>query len=161
MEIRYLAFTLKSSSVLNMLKTDVCINSEIIDKNKGYIPHDWIGLWDTGASRSSIDKRVVTEMGLIPIGQGEISTANGILSVNTYLVDLTLPNKLTVQNVIVSAADLGNDIDLLIGMDIITLGDFSISNANSKTTFSFRIPSVVEVDFVEEHKKVTTIDEEL
>jgi len=37
---------------------------------------------------------------------------------------------------------------LLIGMDIINLGDFAITNAIGKTTFSFRIPSVQEIDFV-------------
>lgn len=35
-------------------------------------------------------------------------------------------------------------------MDIITYGDFSITNYNGRTTFSFRIPSVNEVDFVSE-----------
>lgn len=39
---------------------------------------------------------------------------------------------------------------LLIGMDIIGLGDFAVTNANDKTTFSFRIPSVREIDFIPE-----------
>ena len=37
---------------------------------------------------------------------------------------------------------------LLIGMDIIGLGDFAVTNADGKTTFSFRVPSVEEIDFV-------------
>jgi len=37
---------------------------------------------------------------------------------------------------------------LLIGMDIIGLGDFAVTNTNDKTTFSFRIPSVQEIDFI-------------
>jgi hypothetical protein len=36
--------------------------------------------------------------------------------------------------------DLIGEIDLLIGMDIILLGDFSISNCGGKTLFSFAIP---------------------
>jgi hypothetical protein len=36
--------------------------------------------------------------------------------------------------------NLVKDVDLLIGMDIILLGDFSISNGDGKTLFSFAIP---------------------
>jgi len=35
---------------------------------------------------------------------------------------------------------LVKDIDLLIGIDIIQLGDFSISNGGGKTLFTFVIP---------------------
>ena len=89
-------------------------------------------------------------MNLIPVGKGTISTANGVVLVNTYFIDLTLPNHVTVQNVLVSGADLGSDIDVLIGMDIIRHGDFSITNTNGSTTFSFRIPSINEIDYVKE-----------
>jgi len=33
------------------------------------------------------------------------------------------------------------DIDVLIGMDVIVFGDFLITNADGKTTFQFRTPS--------------------
>jgi preprotein translocase subunit SecA len=45
---------------------------------------------------------------------------------------------------------------MLIGMDIITKGDFSISHFEGKTCFSFRVPSVQEMDFVEEHRKTNS-----
>lgn len=147
----FLAFTLKSNSILNMLKTETLIDSDVRDKSKHINSNKkWRGLWDTGASKSSIDKRVVDELGLIPIGKGMISTANGVVSVNTYFINLTLPNHVTVKNVLVTGADLGNNIDILIGMDIIRHGDFSITNMNNSTTFSFRIPSIEEIDYVKE-----------
>lgn len=34
------------------------------------------------------------------------------------------------------------DIDVLIGMDVIVFGDLLITNENNKTTFQFRTPSV-------------------
>lgn len=146
----FLAFTLKSNGILDMLKTDTLINSNIRDKSKNIdASKKWRGLWDTGASKSSIDKRVADELGLIPVGKGTISTANGVVAVNTYFVNLTLPNHVTVNDVLVTGADLGTDIDVLIGMDIIRHGDFSITNTNSATTFSFRIPSVAEIDYVQ------------
>ncbi|MGB0717681.1 MAG: SEC-C metal-binding domain-containing protein, partial [Phycisphaerae bacterium] len=69
---------------------------------------------------------------------------------NTYLLDVFLPNGISVPGLTVNEVDLG-EVGLLIGMDIITLGDFSITQANGTTKFSFRIPSVKDVDFVEEH----------
>lgn len=150
----FLAFTLRANGILDMLKTETLINSNIRDKNKSIdINKKWRGLWDTGASKSSVDKRVVDELGLIPVGKGTISTANGVVSVNTYFVNLTLPNRVTVRDVLVTCADLGNDIDVLIGMDIIRHGDFSITNTNRSTTFSFRIPSITEIDYVKESDK--------
>ena len=148
----FLAFTLKSNGIMNMLKTDTLVLSDIRNKNVPYTPKLWRGLWDTGASKSSITQRIVDDLNLIPVGNTNISTANGIVAVNTYFVDFGLPNGVTVKNVLVSCADLGEDIDVLIGMDIIRHGDFSITNVNNKTTFSFRTPSVEEIDYVKESR---------
>lgn len=41
-------------------------------------------------------------------------------------------------------------------MDIIKHGDFSITNINNKTTFSFRIPSTKEIDYVKESRESNT-----
>lgn len=37
-------------------------------------------------------------------------------------------------------------------MDIISRGDFAVTNFAGKTTFSFRVPSIQRIDFVEETK---------
>ena len=42
---------------------------------------------------------------------------------------------------------------MLIGMDIINLGDFAITNKNGNTKFTFEIPSSRDIDFVKENKK--------
>jgi hypothetical protein len=40
--------------------------------------------------------------------------------------------------------------DVLIGMDIISMGDFAITNARGKTIFSFVIPSLnKKISFIE------------
>lgn len=144
------AFTLKSNIILNMLQTETLITSDVRDKTKPYTPKNWNGLWDTGASKSSITRRIVDDLQLIPVGSANISTANGVVTVNTYFVDIGLPNHVIVQNVLVSCADLGDDIDVLIGMDIIKHGDFAITNTENCTTFSFRVPSIQEIDYVKE-----------
>lgn len=150
------AFTLKAAGILNMLKTNTLILSNFRKESNNYIPKLWTGLWDTGASRSSITQRIVDDLSLIPVGRNNVSTANGVVPVNTYCVDIGLPNGVTVSNVIVSCCDLGDDIDVLIGMDIIKHGDFSITNINHKTTFSFRIPSTKEIDYVKESQESNT-----
>lgn len=38
-------------------------------------------------------------------------------------------------------------IDVLIGMDIISNGDFAISNYEGRTQFSFRIPSQEHIEY--------------
>lgn len=155
---KFSAFTLKSSGILNMLQTDALILSKFRNPENPYTPKMWRGLWDTGASRSSITQRIVNDLSLIPIGKNNVSTANGIVPVNTYFVDIGLPNGVTVQNVLVTCCDLGQDIDILIGMDIIRHGDFSITNVNNKTTFSFRTPSIREIDYVKESKEINASD---
>ena len=42
---------------------------------------------------------------------------------------------------------LSSYFEILIGMDIIGLGDFAITNKNNKTTLSFCLPSLAEIDF--------------
>ena len=116
----------------------------------------YIAIWDTGATHSAITKRVVDDLGLQPTGVRETRHAGGKSANNTYLVNITLPNKVMVPYVRVTEVQLipddntadDNQPQLLIGMDLIGLGDFAVTNANGKTTFSFRVPSVQEIDFI-------------
>ena len=54
---------------------------------------------------------------------------------DTFLVNIGLPNKVLIQHVEVTRGELVGT-DMLIGMDIITSGDFSITNVGGKTIFS-------------------------
>lgn len=147
----YRAFTLRSQGRINKLPTNALILSDVRDNSVPYTPKMWSAIWDTGATKSCITKRIADDLRLIPVGRTTIGTANGLTVADTYFVNVGLPNGIVVPNVLASCADLGKDIDILIGMDIITLGDFSLTNLNGKTVFSFRIPSVKEVDFIEEY----------
>lgn len=153
------SFTLTSPGVLNALQTDVLVVSDNRNNSIPYSPKMWKGLWDTGASGTCIDQRVVADLNLIPIGKKLISTAAGLKETNTYLVDIGLPNRVMIKDVLVSCADLCNELDVLIGMDIISLGDFAITNITGKTTFSFRIPSVSLIDFCDASKPYSQIIE--
>ena len=41
-------------------------------------------------------------------------------------------------------------LEVILGMDVITQGDFSITNLNGNTVFSFRVPSLHRLDYVAE-----------
>ena len=104
-------------------------------------------LWDTGASSSLISKKAVEALGLAPVGQSEISGVNtGSEFKKTYLVHVGLPTGDVVTNVLASEFD-GEDYDFILGMDIIQNGDIAITNLENTTTFTYRIPSLEEIDF--------------
>ncbi|MDO4981042.1 MAG: SEC-C metal-binding domain-containing protein [Prevotellaceae bacterium] len=111
-----------------------------------------ICLWDTGASSSCISKRLAKDLGLVQTGVANTFTAAGPSQTKTYVVNIGLPNHVQIPMVMVSEAEL-NGFDVLIGMDVITLGDFSITNVNGKTVFSFRIPSTETIDYVQQGKQ--------
>ena len=109
--------------------------------------HHFAALWDTGATNSMITERVATMCALTPIGITHVATAGGpLLSTPTFLIDVGLPNNVVVEQVTVAQGNLSG-IDLLIGMDIILLGDFAVTNYDGITSFSFRIPSSERLDF--------------
>lgn len=110
--------------------------------------HRFHGIWDTGATGTLISETVVERCGLKQTGLAIIRTANGNEDrVPTYVINLRLPNHVVVVGVPVALGSFGNA-DVLIGMDVITQGDFAVSNWDGRTSFSFRVPSRGEIDFV-------------
>lgn len=78
----------------------------------------------------------------------DIATANGIVRVPTYFTHLKFTNGLKFDDWELTQFQFTNDdCDLIIGMDIITQGDFSITNLGGRTIFSFRIPSQHSIDY--------------
>ena len=144
------AFTLSDPNLLPWL-TSPCEVCEAYDPQlPGPRPKKikYNGLWDTGASGSMITSRIARELGLVPSGMQQSYHAQGSSFVNTYLVNITLLNGIEVVNVKVGEGDLPSGIDMLIGMDIINLGDFAITHRDGGTVFSFQYPSTHQYDFV-------------
>jgi len=112
-----------------------------------------MAIWDTGATASVITQEVVDTCGLKPTGMMQVHGVGGPELAETFLVNIGLPNGVGFANVEVTKGKiLGSQ--MLIGMDIITAGDFSITNMGGRTVFSFRIPSVRTVDFVKEAEEL-------
>ncbi len=145
------AFTFRNSRLTAELMTPCGVGAAQLSSEPfsvtGFVQYN--ALWDTGATASVISTEVVRQLGLAPISQCKTYHAQGESIVNVYLVDLILPNKLRVKDVKVTEGRL-NGFGLLIGMDIINLGDFALTHKNSQTVFSFQIPSTHEYDFVKQ-----------
>ena len=108
-------------------------------------------IWDTGATNSVITQKVVDACRLKPIGMKDVKSVHGLKRAETFLVNIRLPSAVAATDVEVTLGDL-DDAQMLIGMDIITAGDFAITNVGGKTVFSFRIPSTKTIDFVKQHQ---------
>ena len=111
-------------------------------------------IWDTGATGSVITPAIAHELGLRPIDQKMVHAAGTQGMKNVYLVNLHLPNNHTIESIRVTEADLTSPgLEGLIGMDVISHGDFCVTHASGDTVVTFRIPSCGEVDYVKEKRQ--------
>ena len=154
MKLEPISFTMSVDRKVGVLKTPIGIytTKEFNKSFKGIKKH-YTALWDTGSTMTVISDDLAKEMKLEPVGEMIADTAGGKYVAKRYIISLHLPNRLNIENVMISSGKLGPGIDILIGMDIITLGDFAITNYNNKTVFSFRFPSSEVIDFVKTENK--------
>jgi len=108
-------------------------------------------LWDTGAVSTVVSSRLVRALGLSAIDQNMATTVQGSYLASIYLLDVLLPNKMLVKSLRVSDGEF-DDCDILIGMDLIKLGDMMITNGGTMK-FTFRIPSEGDKPFGQEVAK--------
>ena len=106
-------------------------------------------LWDTGASHSMVSMKVAEILELAPIGDARVLGPHGEAISNIYHVSIVLPNLLFVPEVKVTECVTNEDFGVVIGMDIISLGDFAITNLDGISTFSFCVPGMERIDYVQ------------
>lgn len=142
------AFTIKFKDRTNVLFCDVDVSVSSLTIAKPEFTR-FTAIWDTGATNTVITKNVVDKLKLKPIGRTQVKTASGTHDCNVYLVDVMLPNRIGIRPVRVTEGILA-DMDVLIGMDIIGIGDFAVSSdpKTNSTVVSFRIPNSGAIDFV-------------
>lgn len=150
----YRSLTLASNGGLLQVLITPCAACAAFDPQavpQGQEPqfHEFKAIWDTGATASVITQDLVDVCGLKPTGMKEVHGVHGSERVETFLINIGLPNKVAFANVQVTLGKLLGA-HMLIGMDIITRGDFSITNVGQRTVFSFRVPSIATVDFVKQ-----------
>lgn len=141
------SFTVDYDSLVNAIIINVGITplrdpETIKDSEIVYLK----ALWDTGATNSVVTKATAKKLGLVSIGKTKVFHAGGESTTNVFLVNLFLPNRFLVP-VKVTECDDNTQFGLIIGMDIISRGDFAITNCNGRTAVSFRMPSLEKIDY--------------
>lgn len=106
------------------------------EKQRAYIGE---ALWDTGATHSCISNKVVEELELCSTApvEGGIITASGCVPAHKYAIDLII-HDFEIAHGIIEVIGANLSCDMLIGMDIIGMGDFAICGGRY---FSYCCPS--------------------
>lgn len=131
------------------IKTLVCVgkSANSIEEAKPY-REEFVAVWDTGAHGTSITPEVARKLNLPQVSELMIQGVTGQCVCSVYLVSLFLPNGVIIPEIEVTECPGDIGCDVLIGMDVITQGDFAISHKTENTVFSFRIPGAEKIDFI-------------
>ncbi|MCI6278226.1 MAG: retroviral-like aspartic protease family protein [Bacteroidales bacterium] len=151
------AFTVEYGKHQRVIRSTVSLTTYSPDDKQNGDKVECTAIWDTGATGSVISRRIAERLSLSPVGKQLINHANGTATVNVYIVNILLPNQIRFKAVEVTEGVFEDSFDVLIGMDIISRGDFSFTNCRGLSVFSFRIPSMEVIDYVSDarNKKKT------
>jgi hypothetical protein len=136
------SFTLQNSGFSRRIITDVSVFNFAFEQKQVVK-----ALWDTGATMSVITENLAKTLNLEKVTIAQITSANGIDEMPVYMVNFKLPNDMNVAGIKVISCKSIHDFDAIIGMDIIAKGDFAITGKTGNTKFSFRMPSIADIDF--------------
>lgn len=95
-------------------------------------------LWDTGSTVTVLSEMLVQRLGLIPSDICRVSGWDGNpITTNTYNIDVVL-GETRIEFVNAVRGPLKN-IDMIIGMDVISQGDFHITHPSYTTILEFEM----------------------
>jgi hypothetical protein len=138
------AFTIAYEGLADEISTPVRLESICTtDKSLLGVQMEVEALWDTGATMTCIKPSLWDRLKLRQSELIEPITMSGIggdVEADGTLVSIWLAPNFVIELCPVYIADFPGDEELLIGMDIITMGEFALCNANGKTSCSFAIP---------------------
>jgi hypothetical protein len=158
---RYYAITAKADNglareVISPVSVKVPGSFKTLDQT----PYKTKALWDTGATNTVITENLCSRLKLPPISRTKVQGIYKEETKNVYLLDIIIAEKVFIQNVRITTANkissASDEIEVLLGMDIINLGDFAITatmgNQNIPcTVFSYRFPHGPEcIDYAQE-----------
>jgi hypothetical protein len=143
------SFTTTYKGIVLAPVTDIQISEAFDPRAGGTHPpaFPFKAIWDTGATHSVVTDAVVKKLGLAPVSKRKSHTGGGVVDADVYLMNMMLPNRVEIVGVPAACLPIDGP-DALIGMDIMTRGDFAITNHNGVTKLSFQMPSTHDIDFV-------------
>ena len=108
-------------------------------------------LWDTGATSTCISEEVAQEIGLMPEDTTTVlGMENERKEAPLYSIQITMGSFMIPYIQVIGLPMSSHEHDMILGMDVMTHGDVSITNYNGKTTLSFRQPSLEKIDYSKE-----------
>lgn len=142
------AFTEKPRNGNKFVTTNVGVSYPFDDLHQRQAPKPYItaALWDTGASHCLISNELARNLNLHPIDKIKVQHAGGVSYENVYLAIAHVTKRYYVEVELTDFKSIDN-FEIIIGMDVISRGDFAITNEKGITTFSFRLPSCTTIDF--------------
>ncbi|MBC6414167.1 MAG: SEC-C domain-containing protein [Chromatiales bacterium] len=150
------SFTVRADGKLPTIMFDVELSPATLSDRNYHSPirRKCRVMWSTGAVRSQLSRRLIEELSLEAIVKEERNKQQLF-----YVLDVYLPNRVRMAKVEMTEISQPlphPDIGCIIGMDIISLGDCSLSHSDGNTFFSFRVPSLGGIDYVEQANKKKT-----
>jgi hypothetical protein len=120
---------------------EIVSSVEVVSLNDPPQRGKYRGVWDTGATQTMITPKVFNELGLVQSGR---TFARGVHGegkwVPTTVITIILEDKIRIEDVRVAVSELP-DLDMLIGIDVIRQGEFSIKKSGNKILFTFAYPT--------------------
>ena len=117
----------------------------IVDKSEKIVSIKTKALIDTGSNSSCISERLATACRLKPISALKMISAHGMSIAQIYEVSFILPGNIKFDSIPVVEVTGSKSFDVIIGMDILSKGDFAFSSDLAKSCFSMQIPSKKEI----------------
>jgi hypothetical protein len=97
-------------------------------------------MWDTGASFSLITESVALELQLEETSVMRVRHVAGVVAASAFTASVQLQGGMSLdEHRLVSMPNI-HSFDMIIGMDIIVLGNFSLLCKNGNTLFCFQYP---------------------
>lgn len=103
---------------------------------------DCIGIIDTGATSTMVSEQVADALNLYPCGEISVSGVHGTNKSELFFLDIVFGDfVLPDHRVSGSTGDAG--FDILIGMDILSMGEFEFVNIFGRQIFRWGIPDLI------------------
>jgi len=142
--VEYRGFIKSYYSSVNKLSTTVKILPiGSSDKNIKNSTVTIEALWDTGATLTFIKPRIRDQLKLRMFRTGSsisIAGVGGLVKADFTVLSIFLASNFEIEYCPAYVVDFPVNFDMVIGMDIINMGDFAVCNSENKTSFSFVVP---------------------
>lgn len=142
------AYTYRYQRIVNQILIKCCLS---LPDDEASETEELSALWDTGAMSTCVSLEKAKELNLTQVNSLQVMGANNEpFDAPVYIVRLRM-GKFVLPMIPVIGLPMENaGHDVIIGMDIISHGDLSITNYQGKTVISFREPSMEKIDYVVE-----------